>query len=96
MPGNRSDTRGDHMEAEAMTDKQRDFIESLRLKNGLTIPQLNWFIANHYVDARAASDLSVPEASELIDTMKGWNGAPDDVRRAFGQLDLPGVAKCAD
>lgn len=76
-----------------MTDKQREFINQLREKNGVTVPMLNWYIGELFKDPdmHDEDDLTVPDASKLIDVMKGWHGPPPEMRRAFGQLELPGV-----
>lgn len=76
-----------------MTDKQREFINQLRAKNGITTPMLNWFIRDMFKDpdVHDEDDLTVPDASTLIDVMKTWDGPPPAMRRAFGQLELPGV-----
>jgi hypothetical protein len=79
------------------TPDQRKFIRHLRRQNDVTEPQLNWFVQTHFgiTDTDAVDALTTKEASRLIDLMKDWRGAPADVRRAFGQLDLPGVESCA-
>lgn len=76
-----------------MTTKQRDFVAKLAHQNNITAPMLDWYARTHFgIDARGSvDDLNVRQASQLIDQMKLWKGAPDDVRRAFGQLGLPGV-----
>jgi hypothetical protein len=72
-----------------MTTKQRDLIDRLRDQNNLTRPMLDWWVRTHY--GGTVDDLTVRQASEVIETMKTWKGSPADVQRAFGQTVLPGV-----
>ena len=73
-----------------MTDKQRAFIDKLRAQNNLTPPMLAWYIRQNF-GGGDLDDLTVREASQLIEQMKLWTGSPVEVQRAFGQTVLPGV-----
>lgn len=79
--GQRTDTSGP-----PMTDKQKSYI--LALCRHLHMPGRmmdDWLRATY---GRHLEDLTIAQASAVIDTLAGWEDIPPDIRRASGQQDL--------
>jgi hypothetical protein len=70
----------------AMTQPQRDYIESLAKKFSLPMRMLD----EHTVQRFGAKfdELTMRQASLLLDEMIAWKALPADLMRAKGQMDL--------
>lgn len=68
------------------SDRQRRFI--LALGRRLRMPGRmmdDWLVATF---GGHLDDLTVDQASEVIDVLNGWDDIPPDIRRASGQREL--------
>jgi len=73
----------------AFTPAQEDYIRALQHK--LHLP-------NHVLDLHTMTRYGAPfvnldrsQVSALIDEMKDWRTIPAELRRAMGQIDIPGL-----